>query len=419
MTVLRARVLTPRSPDEVLWLDDAVIRINPGGSIEGVEPYAGQAVDLHLSTGVLTPGFVDSHVHYPQTRIVGAASGPLLQWLNHSTFPEEQRFADLEHAREVARVFVSALAAAGTTLAMAYGPVYPHATDALFAEVERRGLRVIGGPVLMDENCPPELQIPAGPALASLEKLADRWHGCDGRIFVAAIPRFALCCSASLMAGAARLARERGWWVSTHLSENLEEGRIARELFSAADYLQVYEDAGLVHRRSVLAHAIHLSDGEWDRIQAAGAVIAHCPDSNFFLGSGRFHASAAMARGVPIALGTDIAAGRSFRIPRAASSAYDSALARGTTLTPSQLFWWATRGGASALGHGNLGAVEPGFEGDLVWHDLPAWVDDPVGALAWILFDADAPRPRRVWVRGRVVWDRGQNTGYPWETPAS
>jgi guanine deaminase len=415
MAVLRARVLTPRSSDEVVWLADAVVRIGRGGTITGVEPYTGQAVDEHLKTGVLTPGFVDAHVHYPQARIVGAASGPLLDWLQRSTFPEEQRFADPGHAQRVARLFTTALAASGTTLAFVYGPVFPHATDALFAEVEARGLRVIGGPVLMDENCPRPLQIPTKPAIAALEKLGDRWHGRDGRIFVAAIPRFALSCSSAMMAQAADLARRRGWWVSTHLSENLEEERIARERFLTADYLQVYEDVGLLHRRSVFAHAIHLSDDEWDRIAAAGAVIAHCPDSNFFLGSGRFDAKTALDRGIPIALGSDVAAGRSFRIPRIASSAYDNALARGTSLSPAQLWWWATRGGALALGHETLGAVEAGFEADLVWHDLPEWVDDPVAALAWILFDGDAPRPRRVWVRGRIVWDRGHGGGYPWE----
>ncbi|MBA2320444.1 MAG: guanine deaminase [Deltaproteobacteria bacterium] len=416
MTVLRARVLTPRSADEVTWLEDAAIHIDPAGTITAVEPYGGQPVDEHLQTGVLTPGFVDAHVHYPQTRIVGAASGPLLDWLATSTFPEEARFSAPDHADEVARTFTAALAAAGTTLAMVYGPVFPAATEALFAAAERRGLRVIAGPVLMDEHCPPGLQLPAADALDALDALGARWHGRDDRLFVAAIPRFALCCSAGLMRGAADLARRHGWWVSTHLAESLEEGRITRERFAAEDYLRVYEDAGLVHRRSVFAHAIHLSDAEWDRIAAAGAVIAHCPDSNFFLGSGRFDAATALARGVPVALGTDVAAGRSFRVPRIASSAYDSALARGTILTPSQLWWWATRGGALALGQDRLGAVEPGMEADLVWHDLPAWVDDPIRALAWLVFDADAPRPRKVWVRGKIVWDRGPGGGYPWDT---
>jgi guanine deaminase len=415
MTVLRARVLSPRSPVEVDFWPDAVLAVE-GGVIREIAAYDGRPVDEHLRSGVLSPGFVDAHVHFPQTRIVGAASGPLLQWLTQSAFPEEERFADPDHARQVAAMFATALAAAGTTLAFAYGSVHAAASDALFAAIDRAGLRLIGGPVLMDVDCPDSLRIPAERAIPALEALVDRWDGRDGRIAVAVVPRFALSCSTSLMKAASDLAHRRGLWVSTHLSENPEECRVARERFGTGDYLQIYEDLGLIHGRTVLAHCIHLSDGEWDRIARARAVVAHCPDSNAFLGSGHFPTLQAVGRDVPLALGTDIAAGRSFRVARTASFAHDNALAAGTRIQAETLLWWATRGAALALGQGHVGAIAPGLAADLVWHDVPEWVDTAEDTLAWLLFDGDAPRPRRTWVAGRVVWDRALAAGgYPWE----
>lgn len=400
---LRCRALDPAAPDAVRWLSDAVLDVRDG-RIHALGPYDGQPVDEDLRPWVIAPGFVDAHLHFPQTRIVGAASGPLLDWLARSTFPEEERFADPTHAARVARVFCERLAAAGTTLSMVYGSVHASSADALFTALDRAGLRAIAGPVLMDANSPAALTIPAGRALADLADLADRWDGHDdGRLRVAVIPRFALSCSREMLAGAGRLAAERGLWVTTHLSENLEECRVARELFDAPDYLSIYEDAGLLHDRSVYAHCIHLSESEWDRFAAAGAVVAHCPDSNDFLGSGGMPIGAVRGRGIPVALGTDIAAGRTFRVPRIASSAYDNALRQGVSVDPRALFWLATRGGALALGEPRVGALTPGLDADLVALDVPDWAEREDEVLGWVLFDHDA-RPRRTWVRGQVVW---------------
>lgn len=403
MVTLRARVLDPMSASAVRWLDDAVIAIDDAGVIAHVGPFDGRAVDEDVRAGVITPGFVDAHVHYPQTRIVGAASGPLLEWLAKSTFPEEARFADRDHAARIATVFAQRLASAGTTLAFVYGPVFPAASDALLAELERTGQRAVVGPVLMDRGGPDALMLDAGPALDALAGLAETWHGRDGRLGVAAIPRFALSCSLAMMRGAADLAEQRGLWTSTHLSESVAECDVARALFGADDYLRVYEDAGLVGARSVFAHCIHLSDSEWDRLAAARAVVAHCPDSNAFLGSGRMRTDAVLDRGVPLALGSDIAAGRGFRVTRALSYAYDNALAVGRPVTPAALLWWGTRGGALALGHAEVGRVDVGLDADLVLHAVPEWIDGEESALGAILFDADLPLPRRTWVRGRVV----------------
>jgi guanine deaminase len=405
---LRARVLSPgptaRSP--LTWLDDALVAWDEEGVITEVAPWSGGPVDHDLRDGVLTPGFVDSHVHFPQTRIVGAASGPLLPWLQRSTFPEEQRFADRSHAEAVAAHFTRRLAAAGTTLSFVYSSVHETAADALFAALADRGLRAIAGPVLMDQGGPEPLMVPVAPAMAALDRLHARWHGHDDRLQLAVIPRFGLSCTREMMSTGAAFARKRGLWVSTHLSETLEECRVTTELFGTADYLEVYEQAGLVHDRSVYAHCIHLSDSEWDRFAEGGAIVAHCPDSNDFLGSGGMPLDAVDARDVRVTLGTDVAAGRTFRVPRIASSAHDNALRQGNRQPPSRWLFDGTRGGALAFGVEDCGVVAPGFSADLVCHHVPAWVEGVDEALGWILFHHDAPPASHTWVRGRSVWQR-------------
>lgn len=406
---VRCRVLDTPAPDRVRDLPDALVEWDAHGRIQRVEPWS-DATDAtgveDLRPGVLTAGFVDGHVHFPQSRIVGAASGPLLDWLATSTFPEESRFSDAGHAERVAAWFAQRLAASGTTLSMVYSSVHLGAAHALFGALDRAGLRAIAGPVLMDQGGPDALMLDADRALANLEELGARWHGHDGRLQLAAIPRFALSCTAAMMRRAGDLARARGWWVTTHFSENLAECDATTGLFGAPDYLSVYEDAGLVHDRLVLAHCIHPSASEWERLRAASVVVAHCPDSNDFLGSGGMPTATVDNLGLPVVLGTDIAAGRSFRVPRIASSAFDNALRQGHRTAPSRWWWTATRGGAQALQHHNLGLVEPGMDADLVLHEAPVWATDTDGVLAALLFDHDAPPPLRTWVRGRQVWRR-------------
>lgn len=412
MTRIRARVLQPVGPAQVELLDDVLIELD-GERIATVAPWTGGLCDLDLRDGVLTPGFVDAHVHFPQTRIVGAATGPLLDWLARSTFPEEARFAESDHAEQIARIFVRNLAASGTTTAMVYGSVHGPSADALFSAASEAGMQLIAGPVLMDRDAPAELLVGVDEAMDELTRLIERWHQPNGPLQVAAVPRFALSCTQQMLRAAADIAQRHDLWVTTHLSENTVECQVAREMYDAPDYLSIYEDAGLVHRKSVYAHCIHLSDDEWDRFAAAGAVVAHCPDSNAFLGSGHMPTAKLLQRNIPLALGSDIAAGRSYRIPRIASSAYDNGLATGLDLTPAQVFWWATRGGALALGQHDSGTVSEGSRADLVCHELPEWVSTADDALAWLLFDHDAPRPRHTWVRGKEVWRRDHGD-YPW-----
>ncbi|MCA9572077.1 MAG: amidohydrolase family protein, partial [Myxococcales bacterium] len=221
--LLRCRVLSPKSPTEVLWIDDAAVEV-VGGEIVSVGPWQGGLADEDLRPAVIVPGFVDAHLHYPQTRIVGAASGPLLDWLKKSTFPEEGLFDDPEHARDVAKLFVQKMQGAGTTLAMVYGSVHDVSAYALFDELDRSGMRAVAGPVLMDAHCPTELQVPVDEAIPFLENLAESWNGRhDGRLRVAVVPRFALSCTRELLEEVGRLARRESWHVHTHACENRDE----------------------------------------------------------------------------------------------------------------------------------------------------------------------------------------------------
>lgn len=419
MTTYRARILTPDLADpvgrSVRWIDDGVVIVTEG-RIDHVGPFAGQDVDHDLRPGVLLPGFVDGHVHFPQTRIIGSASGPLLEWLDKSTFPEESRFADASHAARVAHAFTASLAAAGTTCAFIYSSRHFVAADALFAAMDRRGLRGVAGPVWMDERSPEALTIAPEASADDVAALVERWHG--DRLKVAVIPRFAITSSERGLRLAAETAAAHDLWVSTHLAENRAECEAVEELFGAP-YLEVYDRTGLLHPKSIYAHCIHLNEAEWNRFAEAGACVAHCPDSNAFLGSGHMPTSALLDRGISMVMGSDIAAGRSFRIPRALSAAYDNALATGYQASPEELLWWGTRDGALAIGHPTIGALAAGLEADMVCLDVPAWAESKEEVLSWILFYTDAPPPRATWVGGHQVWDRERWAAaggiYPWD----
>lgn len=406
-------MLSPTSSGGLVYHDDAVLLVSSEGTISGIAPLAearGACPLIHdLSGSLLVPGFVDAHLHFPQSRVIGSASGPLLTWLERVVFPEEARFRDEPYARAVAAEFTEACAARGTTTVGAYSSSSPRATEILFEALEESGLRAIAGLVLMDQACPEPIRLPAVEALAACRELALRWHGADGgRLQVAVIPRFAISCSRGLMEGAAVLAAEHGLAIMTHVSENpREEAETLHVHPWAHDYLDVYEQVGLVGERTLLAHAIHLAPAAWDRLAARGAKIAHCPDSNFFLGSGAMRLAEARARGVTVGLGTDVAAGRSFDVRRTIAHAYDASLLTESGATPAELFHLATLGGASALGLADrTGSLEPGKDADFAVLARPAHAAGEEGALRVATFAADLAPVTRTYVRGRLVWSR-------------
>jgi guanine deaminase len=409
----RAAVLTPRDAGGLTYIEDGLLVVDGAGKIERVEAFrpevAGGMFVHDLQRALLVPGFVDAHVHYPQTRVIGSASGPLLEWLQATVFPEEARFSSESYAREVAVDFCRACAAAGTTTVAAYSSSHERATEILFDTLEEAGLRGYVGLTLMERACPRELAVPLAEAERAVRALAKSRHGsAGGRLRLAVTPRFALSCTRELLEAAARLASELELLVQTHVAEHPREAEETLALHPyAADYLGVYEAAGLVGPRTIFAHAIHLSESEWDRVAARGAAIAHCPDSNAFLGSGRMRLGEARRRGIAVGLGSDVAAGRSFDMRRALSHAYDAALATGAPAGAAELFELATLGGARALHLADVaGALTAGRDADFVVLHRPAHAAGEDGALRIATFAADVAPVLRTYVRGRLVWQR-------------
>ncbi|MEO7327255.1 MAG: amidohydrolase family protein, partial [Minicystis sp.] len=323
-----------------------------------------------------------------------------------TVFPEEARFHDEPHARAVAAELCARLLAAGTTTSSIFSSSSPLATDVLFEALAASGLRAFAGLTLMDQACPPELRLGSRAALAASERLISRWHGHDGdRLRFAITPRFALSCSRPLLEGAARLAAGYRLLMQTHIAENPAEGEAVLTAHPwGEDYLGVYEKTGLLESRALLAHAIHLSPREWDRIALHKAAIAHCPDSNFFLGSGRMRLAEARSRGITVGLGSDVAAGRSFDLRRAMASAYDNALCVEQPVTAEELLAMATLEGARALGLDAVtGSLEPGKEADFIALRLPTYLEAREAILGELAF-GDAGRVERVFVRGRLLF---------------
>ncbi|ACI52922.1 guanine deaminase [Gluconacetobacter diazotrophicus PA1 5] len=318
---------------------------------------------------ILSAGFVDTHVHYPQLPMIAAYGEQLLEWLERYTFPTEARFADPVHAGQVARRFLRELLRAGTTSAAVYCTVHPQSVEAFFAESARLNTRMVAGKVLMDRNAPDGLRdTPQGGYDESLA-LIDRWHG-RGRQLYAVTPRFAATSTEEQLDLAGSLLRQRdGLFMQTHLSENQAEVDWIRQLFPRRrSYLDVYAHAGLVGPRSVLGHGIHVDEENFCTCHAAGCALAHCPTSNLFLGSGAFRLFDAVdpRRPVRVGLGTDIGAGTSLSQLQTLNEAYKVAQSTGRRLHPAQAFWLATAGGARSLYlDDRIGTIAPGMEADL------------------------------------------------------
>lgn len=323
---------------------------------------------------LLIPGFIDTHIHYPQMDIIGAHGEQLLEWLEKYVFPTEARFGDMDYARPVARQFLQELLRNGTTTALVFGTVHPESIDAFFTEAEALQLRMIAGKVMMDRNAPDYLTDTVESSYQESKTLIERWHN-RGRLRYAVTPRFAPTSTPEQLQAAGSLLKEYpGVYLHTHMSENLNEVSWVEELFPHVDhYLHCYDEAGLLSRRSVFAHCVHLSELEWQRMADTESNIAFCPTSNLFLGSGLFPLARAETCGVQVGLGTDVGAGTSFSMFETMDEAYKVQQLQGHSLTPFKSFYLATLGGARALDlEAQLGNFLPGKEADFLVLDLAA-----------------------------------------------
>ena len=347
--------------------------------------YPGVAVE-HLPGRMIAPGFVDSHIHYPQTNVIGSPAEGLLPWLEIYTFPEEKRFAATEYSAQAAIFFVAELLRNGVTTALAFATSHSASVNALFAEAQRHNMRMITGLCLMDRHAPADLLNQARPgsqvdateqSLLDSEALLQQWHG-KGRLGYAITPRFAPTSTDAQLRGAGELAvRYPDAWIQSHVAENKDEITWARALFPASrSYLATYDDFGLMRKRALYAHCIHFDDDDRALMRSTGAAAAISPTSNLFLGSGFFDYAGADRVGFEYGLASDVGGGTSFSPFHTMLGAYyvgrEGQTKLGLSLSPQHLWWQHTAGAARALGldgsngHAAVGNLLPGCDADFV-----------------------------------------------------
>jgi guanine deaminase len=362
-------------PDGLLIIQDGYVAAV--GAYRELAPTLGHGSPIVDYSGkLITPGLIDTHIHYPQTGMIASYGEQLLEWLNQYTFPTERRFQDPVYARQVADLFLAELLKNGTTTALVFAAVFPESVDAFFEAAAARNLRMISGKVLMDRHAPDYLCDTAQSAYEQSRALIQKWHG-QGRLLYAVTPRFAATSTEAQLKAAARLLDEfPDVYLHTHLSENVNEVAWIQKLFPQYDgYLDVYDQTGLVRERSLFAHGVQLTDAEFQRLSEAKAAISFCPTSNLFLGSGLFRIEQAKSTDYPVkvGLGTDVGAGTSFSLLQTANEAYKVAQLRGQKLSAFRALFLATLGGARALClEDKLGNFDPGKEADFIVLDPQA-----------------------------------------------
>jgi guanine deaminase len=356
----------------ILIRDGLIAAVGPAAEVTA-QAGPGAAVTDHRPH-LIMPGFIDTHIHMPQAQVIASWGAQLLDWLNTYTFPEESKFADPAHAARIAGRFLDELIRYGTTTAVAYCSSHPASVDAYFAAAEARGLRMIGGKVMMDRNAPDAVLDTPQAAYDDSKALIARWHG-RGRALYAISPRFAITSTpAQMQVAQALVAEHPELHMQTHLSENRDEIDFTLSLYpEARDYLDVYERYGLLGPKSLFGHAIHLSDRETAAMAESGSIAVFCPTSNLFLGSGLYDKVGLREKGVRRAIATDVGGGTSYSMLRTLDEGYKVLALRGQKLDPLKAFWWITRGNAEALGlEDRIGTLAPGSEADMVVLDSAA-----------------------------------------------
>ena len=426
---VRARLLTPLANGGHRYEADARIAVDERGRLAAVSPWPADAETagvIDLRPWLLMPGLVDLHAHLPQLPNAGVGAGlDLLTWLERYIFPLEREF-DVPTAERVAPAAFRAFARAGTTTVVAYGALWADSLDACFRAAEAHGIRAVIGKVIMDRLSYDTESDPSQVLDASLEQSAElcaTWHGRDdGRLGYAFTPRFAVSCSDEMLRRSALAAADTGAYLQTHLSEDRGEIAEVRRLFPGAiDYTDVYDQAGVLGRRTILAHGIHLSDREVGRLAESGAVIAHCPSSNLFLASGAMPLARYLAAGIRVGLGSDVAAGPEeglFHVMRDGAYTQSALRAAGQSnaapLAPADWLRLGTLGGAEALGLADrIGSVEEGKDADLIVVDPSVTLPlEGVGAhdddrsdetLSRLIFRAHPAMVLGAWVRGQLL----------------
>jgi guanine deaminase len=388
MKAFRAAILRFADDRSAVFEEDGLLVVGPDAEgraiVRAVGPYAKLAADHpgvaveHLPGRILAPGFIDLHVHFPQTDVIGSPAEGLLPWLENYTFPHEARFADHGYAVGVAQVFLDELLRNGVTTALAFATSHPHSVDALMEAARARDLRLIAGKVLQDRHSPDGVRDQTEQSLVDTEALIRRWHG-NGRLGYAITPRFAPSCSEAQLRGAGELAAQHpDVWIQSHVAENKDEVRWARELFPGSrSYLAIYDDFGLMRERAIYAHCIHFDDDDRALMRDTGAAAAVSPTSNLFLGSGFFDYEGAERVGFKYGLASDVGGGTSFNPFHTMLAAYyvgrEGQTKPGLSLSPQHLWWQHTAGAARALGlEGTIGNLQPGCEADFVVLDPKA-----------------------------------------------
>ena len=382
MKAYRAALLRFADDRSAAYDEDGLLVIGPDATgrqvVRAAGPYnalignfPGVAVE-HLPGRILAPGFLDLHVHFPQTDVIGSPAEGLLPWLENYTFPHESRFADPAYAQGVATVFLDELQRHGVTTALTFATSHPASVNALMEEAQRRGLRLIAGKVLQDRHSPDGVRDETEQSLRDTEDLIRKWHGQD-RLGYAITPRFAPSCTEAQLRGAGELAAKYpDVWIQSHVAENKDEIAWARALFpESRSYLAVYDDFGLMRERAIYAHCIHFDDEDRALMRSTGAAAAVSPTSNLFLGSGFFDFAGADRVGFQYGLASDVGGGTSFSPFHTMLAAYyvgrEGQTKQGVSLTPQQLWWRHTAGAAQALGlDGVVGNLQPGCEADFI-----------------------------------------------------